>query len=31
MVDEEEALGRLRPLRELAEAYRQEDLFYSTG
>ena len=31
MVDEEEALESLRLLRELAGAYPQEDLFYSTG
>jgi hydrogenase expression/formation protein HypC len=31
VVDEEEALESLRLLRELAEAYPQEDLFYSTG
>jgi len=31
VVDEEEALESLRLLRELAEIYPEEELFYSTG
>jgi hydrogenase expression/formation protein HypC len=31
VVDEEEALESLRLLRELAETYPEEELFYSTG
>ena len=31
VVDEEEALESLRLLRELADTYPEEELFYSTG
>jgi len=31
VVDEEEALESLRLLRQLAETYPEEELFYSTG
>jgi len=31
VVDEEEAVESLRLLRELAETYPEEELFYSTG